>query len=72
MSERGFPCPLIDCCRDMSQMIVRLLLIATALLVKSMTRHLNRVPRSFDPVDDEPRVVVPDSPARTGRAAAGA
>jgi hypothetical protein len=28
-----------------------------------MSRHLKRVPRSFDPEDDEPRVVVPDTPA---------
>jgi hypothetical protein len=38
-----------------------LLGIAILLLVKSMSRHLKRIPRSFD--DDEPRVVVPDSPA---------
>jgi hypothetical protein len=38
-----------------------LLLIAVALLVKSMTRHLKRVPRSFDPVDETERV--PDTPA---------
>ena len=40
-----------------------LLAIAIVLLVKSMTRHLKRIPRSFDEVDDEPRVVVPDTPA---------
>jgi hypothetical protein len=34
-----------------------LLLIAAALLVKSMGRHLKRVPRSFDPEDD---IRVPD------------
>jgi hypothetical protein len=39
------------------------LLIAVALLVKSMSRHLKRVPRSFDPADREPTVVVPDTPA---------
>jgi hypothetical protein len=38
-----------------------LLGIAILLLVKSMSRHLKRIPRSFD--DDEPRIVVPDSPA---------
>jgi hypothetical protein len=38
------------------------LFIAIVLLVKSMSRHLKRVPRSFDAVD-EPGVVVPDSPA---------
>ncbi len=40
-----------------------LLFIAILLLVKSMTTHLKRVPRSFDPEDDGPRVVVPDTPA---------
>jgi hypothetical protein len=38
------------------------LFVAVVLLVRSMGRHLKRVPRSFDP-DDQPRVVVPDSPA---------
>ena len=42
-------------------LLVALLGIAIALLVKSMSRHLKRIPRSFDA--DEPRVVVPDSPA---------
>lgn len=37
-----------------------LLLIAAALLVKSMSRHLKRIPRSFDPED---RIEVPDTPA---------
>jgi hypothetical protein len=40
-----------------------LLFIAVLLLVKSMTTHLKRVPRSFDTDDDGPRVVVPDTPA---------
>ena len=40
-----------------------LLFIAVLLLVKSMTTHLKRVPRSFDTEDDAPRVVVPDTPA---------
>ena len=40
-----------------------LLFIAILLLVKSMTTHLKRVPRSFDAADDGPRVVVPDTPA---------
>ena len=40
-----------------------LLFIAALLLVKSMTTHLKRVPRSFDAVDDGPQVVVPDTPA---------
>jgi hypothetical protein len=47
----------------MGLLLIVLLLIATALLVKSMSRHLKRLPPSFDPVDDEPRVVVPDTPA---------
>ena len=37
-------------------LLIVLLLIATAFLVKSMGRHLKRVPGSFDP----PEVVVPD------------
>jgi hypothetical protein len=40
-----------------------LLFIAVLLLVRSMTTHLKRVPRSFDPADSGPRVVVPDTPA---------
>ena len=31
------------------------------LLVRSMTRHLNRIPKTFDPVD--PGTDVPDTPA---------
>ena len=38
------------------------LAISILLLVKSMTRHLKRLPRSFDG-NDEPDVVVPDTPA---------
>ena len=38
------------------------LFIAVAFLVKSMSRHLKRVPRSFE-ASEEPAVVVPDSPA---------
>jgi len=38
------------------------LFIAVALLVKSMSRHLKRVPRSFDAAD-EPHVEIPDTPA---------
>ena len=41
-------------------LLVVLLLIATAFLVKSMSRHLKRVPRSFTP---EEAVVVPDDAA---------
>jgi hypothetical protein len=37
-------------------------LIVVGFLVRSMTRHLKRVPASFDPVDDQPDVVVPDTP----------
>lgn len=37
-------------------LLIVLLLIATALLVKSMSRHLKRIPPSFD----QPEVVVPD------------
>ncbi|MGY2002171.1 hypothetical protein [Blastococcus sp. SYSU DS1024] len=43
--------------------LIVVLLIAAALLVRSMSGHLNRLPRSFDPADREPPVVVPDSPA---------
>ena len=38
------------------------LAIAIVLLVKSMSRHLKRIPASFDPAD-QPQVVVPDTPA---------
>jgi hypothetical protein len=41
-------------------LLIVLLLIAVVLLVKSMSRHLKRVPRSFD---EEPEVVVPDDAA---------
>jgi hypothetical protein len=37
------------------------LLIAVALLVRSMSKHLKRVPASFDPAD--PAREVPDTPA---------
>jgi hypothetical protein len=40
--------------------VIVLLLIAAALLVKSMSRHLKKIPRSFDPEDDVP--AVPDTP----------
>jgi len=39
-------------------LLIVLLLIAVALLVKSMSRHLKRIPPSFDPVEE-----VPDTPA---------
>jgi len=38
-----------------------ILLIAVAFLVKSMTKHLKRIPASFDPV--EPGEQIPDTPA---------
>jgi hypothetical protein len=38
-----------------------LLLIAVVFLVRSMSKHLKRIPPSFDPPD--PRDVVPDTPA---------
>ena len=43
-------------------LLILLLLIATALLVRSMSSHLKRVPRSFEPGDSTPQVVVPDTP----------
>jgi hypothetical protein len=42
-------------------LLTLLLLIAVALLVRSMTKHLRRIPASFDRVDDVDRV--PDTPA---------
>jgi hypothetical protein len=39
--------------------VILLLLIAAALLVKSMGRHLKKIPRSFDPED---QFQVPDTP----------
>ena len=44
-------------------LLIVLLFIAVLLLARSMTRHLRRVPRTFDPEDDGPRIVVPDTPA---------
>jgi hypothetical protein len=41
-------------------LLIVLLLIATALLVRSMSKHLKKLPRSFDPED---QVQVPDTPA---------
>ncbi len=43
-------------------LLVLVLLVAVVLLVKSMSGHLKRLPRSFDE-PDAPRVVVPDTPA---------
>jgi hypothetical protein len=42
-------------------LLTLLLLIAVVLLVRSMTTHLKRVPRSFDPADAPPQI--PDTPA---------
>jgi hypothetical protein len=42
-------------------LLIVLLLIAVALLVRSMSKHLKKVPASFDPADQPPPV--PDSPA---------
>lgn len=39
------------------------LFLAVLVLVRSMTTHLKRVPRSFDAEDDALRGVVPDTPA---------
>jgi hypothetical protein len=41
-------------------LLIVLLLIAVALLVRSMSKHLKRLPPTFDPVKDAPRV--PDTP----------
>jgi hypothetical protein len=41
-------------------LLIVLLLIATALLVRSMSKHLKKLPRSFDA---EPQVDIPDTPA---------
>ena len=42
-------------------LLIVVLLIAVALLVRSMTTHLKRIPRSFDPADASPDI--PDTPA---------
>ena len=42
--------------------LLLVLLAAAALLVRSMNGHLRKLPRSFD-LDDQPTVVVPDTPA---------
>jgi hypothetical protein len=51
-------------------LLIVLLLIAVAVLVKSMAGHLKRVPRSFDPDDAVPEV--PDTPAELLEPAPGA
>jgi hypothetical protein len=42
-------------------LMTALLLIAVILLVRSMSRHLKRIPPSFD--EPDPRDVIPDTPA---------
>jgi hypothetical protein len=42
-------------------LLLVVLLIAVALLVRSMTTHLKRIPRSFDPADASPDI--PDNAA---------
>ena len=42
-------------------LLTLLLLIAVVFLVKSMSKHLKRIPPSFDPADQAPQV--PDTPA---------
>lgn len=42
-------------------LLILLLLVAIVLLVRSMSKHLNKLPRSFDPGDEY--IDVPDSPA---------
>ena len=44
-------------------LLLVVLLIAAALLVRSMTTHLKRLPRTFDPADQDVPVHVPDTPA---------
>ena len=45
-------------------LLIVLLLIATALLVRSMSKHLKKLPRSFDGDDAAgPHVEIPDTPA---------
>ncbi len=43
--------------------LILVLLAVTALLVRSMSGHLKKLPRSFDADDGQPTVVVPDTPA---------
>lgn len=51
-------------------LLIVVLLIAVALLVRSMASHLKRVPRSFEPEDAVPEV--PDTPAELVEPAPGA
>ena len=41
-------------------LLIVVLLIAVAALVRSMSGHLKKVPRSFDPEDQVPDLAVPD------------
>lgn len=50
-------------------LLTAVLLIAVVLLVKSMSRHLKKVPRSFDPADAATEV--PDTPAELMEPAPG-
>ena len=50
-------------------LLIVVLLIAVAVLVKSMAGHLKKVPRSFDPDDAVPEV--PDTPAELVEPAPG-
>jgi len=52
-------------------LLIVLLLIAVVLLVRSMTTHLRRIPRSFDPADRDVDVVVPDDAAELFEPAPG-
>jgi hypothetical protein len=52
-------------------LLIVLLLIATGLLVRSMTGHLKKLPRSFDPADREPVVEVPDDLSELDQAQQG-
>ena len=52
-------------------LLIVLLLVAVALLVRSMTTHLKRIPKSFDPADRAVDVVVPDNAAELFEPAPG-
>jgi hypothetical protein len=51
--------------------VILLLLIATVFLVRSMTKHLRRVPASFDPPAERssPDLPSPEAPAAEARSA---
>jgi hypothetical protein len=50
-------------------LLIIVLLVAVALLVRSMTGHLKKIPRSFDPADQATDVVVPDDISELDRPA---